>query len=291
MNDERQKWLVETDWLEEQLNQPGIQIFDATWYLPGSENNAHQEYQKSHIPNAHFFDIDEISDKSSDLPHMLPNSDQFALAMNEFGISDEDEIIIYDRQGLFSAPRVWWTFRVMGHQNVRILNGGLKKWTSEGKPLTANLTQILKTSNYSANIKRKMVCNIDDLLEIVDDKQVNNNTTQILDARPSGRFNGEVAEPRPGLRSGHIPGSQNIEFNIFINDDGTVKSKDEILKILQLNTVNLSTPIITSCGSGVTAAILSYALALVGHENAMIYDGAWAEWGAESSTPVSTKTK
>ena len=282
--DHRSKWLVETDWLASQHNNADIAIFDASWYLPTNNINAFENFSKAHIENAHFFDIDAISDPDTNLPHMVPSPEMFASTMRKLGIRNDQHIIIYDQQGLFSAARVWWTFRVMGHEKVSILNGGLKKWTSEGKPTTDLIPAISGESEYVTCFQRKLIKNKQDVLDAISDR-----SEQIIDARPADRFAGKAAEPRPGLRKGHMPGSFNMPFSIFINENGTVKSNEELISLFERDSVKLQSPIITSCGSGVTAAVVSFALTLIGHDAAAIYDGAWAEWGADENLPINVE--
>jgi thiosulfate/3-mercaptopyruvate sulfurtransferase len=276
-------WVVETDWLARHLGTPGLVIIDGSWHLPTSGRNAREEYLAEHIPGAVFFDIDDLSDETSDLPHMLPSQVKFASRMKKMGIGDGMRIVVYDTLGLFSAARVWWTFRVMGHQDVAVLNGGLPKWKAEGRPLEDGMP-VPRTARHFTPLKNNdLVRDLNDMRRAIADKSI-----QIVDARPGGRFEGREPEPRPGLRSGHIPGSRNIPSAMLLNEDGTLKSREELVAIFQQAGIDPSRPVITTCGSGVTAAILSLALAVIGQTNAAVYDGAWAEWGRDNGLPIET---
>jgi thiosulfate/3-mercaptopyruvate sulfurtransferase len=271
-----QNWIVETDWLAQRLGTPGLVVLDASWHLPDSGRSAHEEYLTEHIPGALFFDIDDIRDETSDLPHMLPSQVKFASRMKKMGIGDGMRIVVYDTHGLFSAARAWWTFRAMGHKDVAVLNGGLRKWKAEGRPLEDG-RPVPRTARHFTPLKDN------DLVRDVDDmrRYVAEGNMQIVDARPAGRFEGRDPEPRPGLRSGHIPGSRNVPSALILNPDGTVKSREEA-------GIDPSKPVVTTCGSGVTAAMLSFALAVIGQTNAPVFDGSWAEWGRDNGLPVET---
>ena len=279
-----QDWIVETDWLAEHLSAPDLVVFDGSWHLPTSGRDAKQEYMDEHIPGALFFDIDDLSDESSSLPHMLPSTVKFASRMKKMGIGDGQRIVIYDTVGLFSAARVWWTFRAMGHQDIAVLNGGLKKWKAEGRPLEDGLPITRTPRHFTPLLNGELIRDLADMKGYVQDGGM-----QIVDARPAGRFEGSESEPRPGLRSGHMPGSKNVPSDLLINDDGTLKSAQELEKIFTAAGINWHEPVVTTCGSGVTASILSLALAVLGQTNAAVYDGSWAEWGEEArDTTVAT---
>jgi thiosulfate/3-mercaptopyruvate sulfurtransferase len=262
-------WIVETDWLAQHLGSPGLVVLDASWHLPDSGRKAHDDYLNEHIPGALFFDIDDIRDETSDLPHMLPSQVKFASRMKKMGIGDGMRIVVYDSHGLFSAARAWWTFRAMGHKDVAVLNGGLRKWKAEGRPLEDG-RPVPRTARHFTPLKD------------------NDLVRQIVDARPAGRFEGRDPEPRPGLRSGHMPGARNVPSSKILNDDGTLKSRDELIAIFKAAGIDPAKPVVTTCGSGVTAAMLSFALAVIGQTNAPVYDGSWAEWGRENGLPVAT---
>lgn len=283
MPDSAKNWIVETDWLAEHLGTPGLVVLDGSWHLPDSGRNAKDEYLAEHIPGAIFFDIDDLVDETSDLPHMLPSQVKFASRMKKMGIGDGMRIVVYDTHGLFSAARVWWTFRAMGHKDVAILNGGLPKWKAEARPLEDG-RPVPRTARHFTPLKdNDLVRDLDDMKRYVAEGNM-----QIVDARPAGRFDGRDPEPRPGLRSGHIPGSRNVPSPKILNDDGTLKSRDELIVIFKDAGIDPSKPVVTTCGSGVTAAMLSFALAVIGHTNAAVYDGSWAEWGRENGLPVET---
>lgn len=276
MNNGNSEWLVETDWLEDNLNNPDMSIIDATWYMPGTPENPEQQFQQSRIPGAVFFNIDEIADKQTTLPHMLPSAALFSKAVSEMGIKNEDHIIIYDRTGIFSAPRVWWTFRTMGHSKVSVLNGGLKKWIAEKRPLSEAPEQYEKQSNYKATLNTSLIKSFDEVLNTIHPQ----NGSAILDARPAPRFAGDAEEPRPGLKKGHMPGSKNLPFQQLLTNEGTLRSPDELKEIFRKLDISPDTSVITTCGSGITAAILSFALHVIGHNSYAVYDGSWAEWGS-----------
>lgn len=284
MSDRAKNWIVETEWLAEHLSAPDLIVFDGSWHLPTSGRDAKAEYQAEHIPGALFFDIDDLSDEKSSLPHMLPSSVKFASRMKKMGVGDGMRIVIYDTYGLFSAARVWWTFRAMGHRDVAVLNGGLKKWKAEGRDLE-DMPPIARTSrHFTPRMESELIRDIDDMKSYVEKGNM-----QIVDARPAGRFEGKDPEPRPGLRSGHIPGSRNVPSSAILNADGTLKSHDELVALFKSAGIDPTDPVVTTCGSGVTAAMLALALAVAGQTNAGVYDGSWAEWGQESnSLPAAT---
>ncbi len=274
-------WIVETDWLAAHLNAPDLVVFDGSWHLPAEGRDPKAEYQSGHIPGALFFDIDDLSDEKSPLPHMLPSTVKFASRMKRMGVGDGMRIVIYDTQGLFSAARVWWTFRAMGHEDVAVLNGGLKKWTAEGRELEEGPPRKRAECHYTPMMNASLIRDLDDMKEALAKK-----STQIVDARPHERFCGSEPEPRPGLRRGHLPGARNVPSQSLINADGTLKSPGELSKIFAAAGIDPALPVITTCGSGVTASILSLALAVLGQTNAAVYDGSWAEWGANNELPI-----
>jgi len=277
-------WVVETSWLEEHLSAPDLVVLDGTWHLPTAKRDAKAEYLAEHIPGALFFDIDDFSDEKSNLPHMLPSTVKFASRMKKMGIGDGLRIVVYDTYGLFSAARVWWTFRAMGHDDIAVLNGGLKKWKAEGRQLEDGPPIKRTERHYTPRLNAELIRDIDDMRSYVA-----NGKMQIVDARSAGRFAGTEPEPRPGLRGGHIPGACSVPSGTILNPDGTLKSRDELLAIFKGAGIDPKNPVVTTCGSGVTAAMLSLALAVVGQTNAGVYDGSWAEWGKDGhSTPVAT---
>ncbi|MCX5568608.1 3-mercaptopyruvate sulfurtransferase [Kaistia nematophila] len=278
---DRATTFVSTEWLAERLGDPSIAIVDASWYLPNANRDAAAEFGASHIPGAIYFDLDKVADTSSGLPHMLPSAEQFGATVGDLGISETQTIVVYDGAGLFSAPRVWWTFRVMGAKDVRILEGGFPKWTAEGRPVEAGATSPAPKV-FHARLDAAQVRSIADMRRLVADRSVT-----IVDARPGERFRGEQAEPRAGLRSGHMPGSRNVPSGSLVSN-GALKSGPEIAAAFAAAGVDPARPIVTSCGSGVTAAILALALGTIGAETVALYDGSWAEWGGAEEAPVVT---
>ena len=276
------KVLVSTDWLSSRLSDPEIRILDATWYLPNVDRDAKAEYDQSHIPNARFFDIDDVSDHRSDLPHMVPPVEKFMSKVRKLGVGDGHQIVIYDSHGLFSAARVWWLFKVMGQKNVAVLDGGLPKWLRESRTVDSS-PPLIRDRHMFVKYHDEMV---KDVTQVSSASKLGD--FEILDARSAGRFRGEEPEPRPGLRAGHIPGSKNIFYGDLLNEDGTLKSHDELVEHFKAKAVNLDKPVITSCGSGVTAAIINLALDRIGKTDHALYDGSWAEWGMYPTVPVET---
>lgn len=261
------------------MNQGAVKVIDGSWALDGSDMKA--AFDRGHIPGASFFDIEAISDHATALPHMAPSPEAFAAAVGAMGIGERDSVVVYDRQGLFSAARVWWTFKLMGHADVRVLRGGLPAWIAAGLPVTDAETQV-QSAVYRTRFRPDMVMDLNGL------RQILNTDAVVLDARSAARFEGSAPEPRPGLRSGHMPGARSLPFGELISG-GALKPRDELERILAARGVGANTPVITSCGSGVTAAILSMALAETGHGNVRLYDGSWAQWGQDTlDAPVVT---
>jgi thiosulfate/3-mercaptopyruvate sulfurtransferase len=267
------KTLVSTDWLARHLKDPDLRVLDASWYLPGSGRDPQAEYDANHIPGARFFNIDEISDHRSDLPHMVPPVEKFMSRMRAMGVGDGHQVVVYDGAGLFSAARVWWTFRLMGKMDVAVLDGGMPKWLAEGRE-TEDLPPMVRDRHMTVQRQNAMV---KDVTQVAAASKLGDH--EIIDARSAARFSGEAAEPRPGLRSGHIPGSRNLPFGALLNPDGTMKDESALRAAFVAAGVDLAKPAITTCGSGVTAAILSLGLERIGHRNHALYDGSWAEWG------------
>lgn len=276
-------WIVETEWLENHLNSPGLVIFDATWHLPTSKRDAKAEYLAEHIPGALYFDLDDLSDDKSPLPHMLPSTVKFASRMKKMGVGDGMSIVVYDSYGIFSAARAWWTFRAMGHNDVAVLNGGLKKWKAEGRPLEDGPAPKRGERHFTPRLNAETVRDIDDMRALVA-----KGNAQIVDGRSAGRFAGTEPEPRPGLRGGHMPGSRNVPYNELLDADGTMKSAAQLAKIFDKVGIDVHKPVISTCGSGVSACVVALALSVLGQTNAPVYDGSWAEWGQDNGLPVAT---
>lgn len=272
--------LVSTAWLDAHLKDPDLRVIDASWYLPAMGRDAKAEYKAGHIPGARFFDIEEISDTRSALPHMAPPPEKFISRMRAMGIGDGHQVVIYDGHGLFSAARVWWTFRLMGKTDVAVLDGGLPKWKAEGRALE-DLPPVMRDRHMTVQRQAGLV---KDVTQVAQASKLKSHI--ILDARAPGRFSGAEAEPRPGLRSGHIPGAKNLPFGQVLEANGTMKSPEALREIFAGLGVTPEQPVITSCGSGVTAAVLSLALERAGHRNHALYDGSWAEWGMYDDLPV-----
>jgi thiosulfate/3-mercaptopyruvate sulfurtransferase len=278
---ERSPFVVDADWLEANLKKPGLSVVDASWYLPAQKRDGRGEYEAGHIPGAVFFDQDAVVDPDSNLPHTLPGPELFARIAGSMGISADDTIVVHDGPGLFSAPRVWWMFRVMGAKDVRVLAGGLDRWKAEGRPMTAEPTKVAPCV-FEADFQAARVASLAEMRAVVD-----NGVAQVADARPAGRFAGTDPEPRQGVRSGHMPGARNVPATALAKN-GELLPLDKLKDVLADAGVDLSKPVVTSCGSGVTAAVITLALESLGHEENRLYDGSWTEWGGRDDTPVVT---
>ena len=272
--------LVSTNWVYNNLNNKKLVILDCSWHMPHEKRNAKKEYNKKHIKNAYFFDIDKISDIKTNLPHMLPSRRKFEEKVRNFGINQSSLIVAYDVKGIFSSPRVWWMFKYFGHKNIFVLNGGLKKWLDEKKPVT-NKKTYFKKGNFISQLSKELLVTKNEVLE-----SINRKNSLTFDARHKDRFNGKVKEPRKGLRSGHIPGSKNIFWGNLINRKGTLVSKKKINNLFNKFPIK-NKKIITSCGSGITACILSLSLLHGPKIQTSVYDGSWAEWGQNKKLPIS----
>ncbi len=275
--------LVSADWLSEKLDDQNLIILDASWHMPATGRKADEEFKQQHIPGARFFDIDAVCDASEPFPHTVPTVDIFEKAVSALGVTNEDTVVVYDDSDVKSSGRVWWLFRLMGHTKVYVLNGGLKKWMADGKPISTD-TSSYTPSSYKASFQSLLFKSKEEMLAISNTK-----SAQIVDARGASRFYGREAEPRPGLRAGHIPGSLNLPFTELYREDGTIKSKQQLTDILADRAIDLNSPIVTSCGSGVTACNLALAFAELGKWDTAIYDGSWTEWGSLHDFPIETE--
>jgi thiosulfate/3-mercaptopyruvate sulfurtransferase len=275
--------IVSTEWLEAHLGSPDIAILDASWHLPTANRDAKKEFLEVHIPGAQFFDVDELSDSSSPLPHMLPSSEKFASRMRKMGIGDGKRVIAYDTAGLFSAARCWWMFKQFGHDDVAVLDGGLKKWFAEGRTTEDGPAKKPQERHFTARARPSMVRNMKEV-----SSALATGSAQLADARSATRFRGEEPEPRPGVRAGHMPGAKNVHYASLLNPNGTLKSPDAIADVFRSAGIDLAKPVITTCGSGITAAILTLGLALTGARDHALYDGSWTEWGGTPDAPVET---
>lgn len=282
MLDSDPKTLVSTEWLHSQMENPNLRIIDASWYLPAQERDPYAEFLDQHIPGAVFFDIDQISDPNTNLPHMVPPVELFVSRMRGLGIGNAHQIVVYDGMGLFSAARVWWLFRLMGIENIAVLDGGLPKWQAEGLPTTQDISTHPR-AHLSVHFQPQRVEACDQIKEYSE-----TGARQIVDARAAARFRGKQPEPRAGMRSGHIPSSRNVFFQDLLTSDKTMKPTEDLRQVFLQAEVDLDQPIATSCGSGVTAAVLSLALERLGHRDHSLYDGSWSEWGQMNGPEIET---
>jgi thiosulfate/3-mercaptopyruvate sulfurtransferase len=273
--------VVSTAWLGEHLGELGLRVIDATWYLPALQRDARAEFREAHVPGAVYFDIDAIADRESGLPHMLPDATTFGEAVGALGIGDGDRIVVYAGKYLSASARVWWTFRVFGHERVAVLDGGVPRWREEGRPVQAGDARPA-AGRFTARFRPELVASLEDVR-----RNLETHRMQVLDARSPGRFAGTEPEPRPGLRGGHIPGSLSLPYDrLFRQEDGTLLPPGDLRRLFEDARVELGRPVVTTCGSGVTACVLALGLQLVGRHDVRVYDGSWAEWGGRADVPV-----
>jgi thiosulfate/3-mercaptopyruvate sulfurtransferase len=273
--------LVSTDWLAERLNAPDVRIVDGSWFLPDAGRDGKQEFAAAHIPGTVFFDIDDIADNDSGLPHTMPSPEKFSSRVRKLGLGDGGRIVAYDSGNWMAAARVWWMFRVFGHEDVSVLDGGLAKWRAEGRPVS-DAPIMPRDRHFTARKNTFLLRDVEQLLANIDSGR-----EQVVDVRAPGRFNGTEPEPRPGLRSGHIPGSLNLPFSgLFDGESKTLRDPDTLRTMITDAGIDLGRPIVTSCGSGVTACVAALALHLIGHRDIAVYDGSWTEWGSRDDLPI-----
>ncbi|MDE0944659.1 MAG: 3-mercaptopyruvate sulfurtransferase [Alphaproteobacteria bacterium] len=276
---------ISTAWLADNLGQGNIKVLDGSFYLPAEQRDAEAEYSAGHIPGAQRFNIDVVCAPNSDLPHMFPDGKAFADAVGALGISNDDTVVTYDGGKLTGACRVWWMFRAFGHAKIAVLDGGYKKWQAEGRAVENTLSAPTPAS-FCADYQGDMVRSVEQMLTMIDQSKNGGDTRQIIDARGAGRFDGTAAEPRAGLRSGHMPGAHNLPYDKLLNENGTLRSTDQLRALFTDAGVDLDRPIVTSCGSGVSAAVLLLGLRTLGHEDNTLYDGSWSEWGSRQDTAI-----
>ena len=272
--------LVSTAWLADHLQAPDVRVVDATWFLPGTDRDARAEYEATHIPGAVFFDLDAVCEAKGLHPHMVPSDAKFSSRVRKLGLGDGSRIVVYDANRFFASARAWWLFRLMGHEDVMVLDGGLAKWRAEDRPLTDQPTRP-RERHFTVRQNTLLLRELDQMRANLTSRR-----EQVVDARSAGRFHASEPEPRQGLRSGHIPGARNLHYAQLVAEDGSLKSPVELRRLLAEAGLDLGQPITTSCGSGVSAALINLALFELGARNAALYDGSWSEWGAQADTPI-----
>ncbi|WP_198539776.1 3-mercaptopyruvate sulfurtransferase [Rhizobium sp. LCM 4573] len=276
---ETSRFVVSADWLQKELGSPDLKVLDASFYLPAQNRDADAEYAAGHIPGALRFDHDKVADHSTGLPHMVPSPEFFAETVGRMGISEKDRIVVYDGPGIFSAPRAWWLFRIMGAENVYVLDGGLDGWKAEGRPLETAIPSPVPAA-FNTNFRVDKVIDFQTMLSVVGE-----GSRQIADARSAGRFAGTEPEPRAGMRSGHMPGARSLPSGTF-SKNGKLRPLSELRQAIEDAGIDFGRPVVTSCGSGITAAIITLALESLGHQDNALYDGSWSEWGSREDTPI-----
>jgi thiosulfate/3-mercaptopyruvate sulfurtransferase len=274
--------LVSTDWLEAHLDAPDVRVIDATWFLPTVDRDPKAEHEACHIPGAVFFELDEVCEPKDLHPHMVPSPAKFSSRVRKLGLGDGNRIVVYDNNRFFASARVWWMFRFMGHADTMVLDGGLARWQAEGRPVT-DMPSRHRERHFTARQNNLVYRELDQMR-----MNLTTRREQVVDARSAGRFHATEPEPRPGLRGGHIPGSKSLHYSRLVAEDGTLRPKDELRQLFGEAGVDLGQPVVTTCGSGMSAALLNLALFELGVHNSALYDGAWAEWGAQPDTPVAT---
>jgi thiosulfate/3-mercaptopyruvate sulfurtransferase len=278
--DNTSRFVVSFDWLEQRLGQPNLRIVDASWYLPAQNRDAKAEFADARIPGATHFNIDTVADLASGLPHTLPSAELFAASVGALGISETNTIVVYDSLGMFSGPRVWWMFRVFGAKNTFVLDGGFDQWKGEGRRVESGAIAEVMPARFKPDIDMPAVASFQDMMRTVE-----TGDTQIVDARGAGRFEGRDPEPRAGMRSGHMPGARNVPYST-LSEGGRLKPLSELRLVLETAGIDLEKPVVTSCGSGVTAAVITLVLQSIGHHDNTLYDGSWSEWGGSKDTAV-----
>lgn len=272
-----EKPVISATWLKSHLNAPDVRVLDCSWFMPGSPQTGKQAYDNHHIPGARHFDIDDIADTTLDLPHMLPPPEKFSSRVRRLGLGDGHRIICYDQNGFLASARVWWMFRTMGHADVAVLDGGFNAWREAGGAVEDLPPHVMADRHFTVRPRQDLVRSLEQMKDLV------GGAAQVVDARSGPRFRGEIEEPRPGLRRGHMPGALNVYYGDLIGADGRLKPEPEMRAIFEKASVDLARPIVNTCGSGVTAAILALAQSMLGRDDAAVYDGSWAEWGAPNS--------